>query len=87
MMELVIHLPDEMVQCARNSGLLSDDATQALLEDTLCRQAGRRLPEAARDLHAASILPMSMEEIDTEVKAARAERRARQTHDNDADRF
>ena len=87
MTELVIHLPDELAQRARNSGLLSDDAIRVLLEDALRRQAGRRLPEVARDLHAANILPMSMEEIDTEVKAARAERRARQTHDDAADRF
>ena len=72
MMELVIHLPDELAQRARNSGLLSDDAIQALLEDTLRRQAGRR----ARSLHTADIPPLSMEEIDAEVKAARAERRA-----------
>lgn len=86
MTELVIHLPDELAQRARNSGLLSDDAIRVLLEDALRRQAGRRLLEVARSLHAADIPLMSMEEIDAEVKAARAERRARQTHANDADR-
>ena len=86
MTELVIHLPDELAQRARNSGLLSDDAIRVLLEDALRRQAGRRLLEVARSLHAADIPLMSMEEIDAEVKTVRAERRARQTHADDADR-
>lgn len=71
-----IRLPDELAQRAKNAGLLSDAAIQELLEDAMRRQAGRRLLEVAERIHAAGIEPMSMEEIDAEVKAYRAERRA-----------
>jgi hypothetical protein len=71
-----ITLPDEVAQRARSAGLLSDSAIQQLLEDAMRRQAGRALLEVARDIQAAGIPPMSMEDIDAEVKAFRAERRA-----------
>ncbi|MCX7364881.1 MAG: hypothetical protein NTV97_24010 [Alphaproteobacteria bacterium] len=78
MTELTIKLPDELAQRARRAGLLSDGAIQELLEDAMRRQAGRQLLEVAERIHAAGIEPMSMEEIDAEVKAVRAERRARE---------
>ncbi len=78
MTELVIRLPDELVQRARQAGLLSDNAIQELLEEAMRRQAGRRLLDVAQRIQAAGIEPMSMEEIDAEVKAVRAEHRARQ---------
>ncbi len=53
-----------------------------LLEDAMRRRAGRALMNAARDIQEAGILPMSMEEIDAEVKALRAERRTRETAHN-----
>ncbi len=71
-----IELPDEVAQRARSAGLLSDGAIQQLLEDAMRRQAGRALLQVARDIQAAGIAPMSMEDIDAEVKAFRAERRA-----------
>ena len=78
MTELTIKLPDELAQRAEQAGLLSDSAIQGLLEEAMRRQAGRRLLEIAERIQAAGIEPMSMEEIDAEVKAVRAERRARQ---------
>ena len=72
-----ITLPDELAQRARTAGLLSDGAIQTLLEEAIRRQAGRRLLDVARGIHEAGIPPMPMEEIDAEVKAYRAERRAR----------
>ncbi len=77
MTKIEIRLPDELAQRAKSAGLLSDTAIQDLLEDAIRRQAGRRLLEVAERIHAAGIPPMSMEEIDAEVKAYRAERRAR----------
>jgi hypothetical protein len=71
-----ITLPDEVAQRARNAGLLSDSAIQQLLEDAMRRRAGRALLAVARDIQDAGIPPMSMEEIDAEVKAFRAERRS-----------
>jgi hypothetical protein len=46
-----------------------------LLEEAMRRQAGRAPLQVARDIQDAGIPPMSMEEIDAEVKAARAARR------------
>jgi post-segregation antitoxin (ccd killing protein) len=77
MTELVVKLPDELAQRARNAGLLTDGAIQRLLEEAMRRQAGRKLLAIAERVHAAGIEPMSDEEIVAEVKAARAERRAR----------
>ncbi|MDR6855481.1 hypothetical protein [Variovorax guangxiensis] len=68
-----INLPDALAQRARSEGLLSDDAIQRLLEDAM-----RRLMQVAERLHGANIEPMSEEEIDAEIQAARAERRAAQ---------
>jgi hypothetical protein len=86
MTELVIRLPDELAQRARRAGLLSDAAIQELLEEAMRRRAGRRLLDVAQHIQAAGIEPMSMEEIDAEVKAVRAERRAREAQSGGADR-
>ena len=91
MTEWVLKLPDELAQRARNAGLLSDSAIQRLLEDAMRREAGRKLLEAAQQIQthvqAAGIAPMSDEEIVAEVKAVRAEQRARlnQTLNNPQD--
>lgn len=70
------NLPDAVAQRARSEGLLTDEALRELLEDALRRQAGRRLMRLTRQLHAANIEPMSDEQIDAEVQAVRAQRRA-----------
>ena len=86
MTELVIHLPDDLEERARNAGLLSDSAIQTLLEDAIHRQAGQRLRAVVETIHAANIPPMTMEEIDAEVKAVRVNRRARESQGRGADR-
>ena len=73
-----IHLPDPLAQRARSEGLLSDSAIQKLLEDAMRRQAGRRLMQMLEPLHNDDTEPMSMEEIQAEIDAYRAEQRARQ---------
>ena len=72
-----ITLPDEVAQRAKSAGLLSGTAIQQLLEDAMRRRTGRALLDVAGGIQNAAIPPMSMEEIDAEVKAHRAERRAR----------
>ncbi len=74
-----IKLPDEVARRARSAGLLSDSAIAQLLEDAMRRRAGRALIDAARSIQDAGIPPMSMEEIDVEVKAVRTQRRADET--------
>lgn len=84
MTELLVKLPDELAQRARSAGLLTDGAIQRLLEDAMRREAGRKLLNIAERVHAAGIEPMSDEEIVAEVKAVRAEGRARQARAQDS---
>jgi hypothetical protein len=73
-----IELPDATAQAARDAGLLTPQALERLLNDALKRQrAAEALLAVADRVAAAGIEPMSMQEINAEVKAARAERRQR----------
>jgi len=78
MTTLTIDLPDNIAKQAKDAGLLTPETLAQLLKEAVRRQAGRRLLDAAKRIQAASIPPMSDEEIIAEVKAVRAERRARQ---------
>lgn len=78
MTTIQIELPDATAQAARAAGLLTPQALDRLLNDALARkQAADALLSVADRVAAADIEPMSMEEINAEVKAARAERRQR----------
>ncbi|WP_309626214.1 hypothetical protein [Methylibium sp.] len=78
MTTIQIELPDATAQAAREAGLLTPQALDRLLTDALKRQqAADSLLSIADRVAAAGIEPMSMEEINAEVKAARAERRQR----------
>ena len=78
MTTLQIELPDATAQAARAAGLLTPQALDRLLTDALKRQqAADSLLSIADRVAAADIAPMSMEEINAEVKAARAQRRQR----------
>ena len=73
-----IELPEATAQAAKAAGLLTRQALDRLLSNALRkREAVQSLRSIADDVAAAGIAPMTMEEIDTEVKAVRAERRAR----------
>lgn len=78
MTTLTIELPDTTVNAAREAGLLTPQALDRLLNDALRRkQAADSLLSIADRVAAAGVEPMSMEEINAEVKAARAERKKR----------
>ena len=75
MTTIQIELPDATAQAARKAGLLTPQAMERLLTDALKRQqAADSLLSIADRVAAAGVEPMSMEEINAEVKAARAER-------------
>jgi hypothetical protein len=79
MTTIQIELPEATAQAARAAGLLTPQALARLLDEALKRrQAADALLSIADRVAAAGIPPMSMEEINAEVKAARAERRVRQ---------
>jgi parvulin-like peptidyl-prolyl isomerase len=78
MTTIQIELPEATAQAARAAGLLTPQALDRLLTDALKRQeAADSLLSIADRVAAAGIEPISMEEINAEVKAARAERRQR----------
>ena len=79
MTTLTINLPDNIAKEAKDAGLLTSETLAQLLKDAVRRRAGQRLLDIAKRIQATGISPMSDEEIVAEVKAARAERRARQT--------
>lgn len=78
MTTIQIELPDATANAARNAGLLTPQALERLINDALRRkQAADSLLSIAGRVAAAGIPPLSMEEINAEVKAARAERKQR----------
>lgn len=78
MTTIQIELPDATAQAARAAGLLTPQSLERLLNDALDRQqAADSLLSIADRVAAAGIAPMSMEEINAEVKAARSERQQR----------
>jgi hypothetical protein len=75
MTTLQIELPDTMANAARAAGLLTSQSLERLLADALRRQAAAdALLSVADRVAQAGIAPMSMKEINAEVKAARAAR-------------
>jgi hypothetical protein len=78
MTTIQIELPEATAQAAREAGLLTPQALERLLNDALRRkQAADSLLSIADRVAAAGIEPMSMEEINAEVKAARTARKER----------
>jgi hypothetical protein len=78
MTTIQIELPEATAPAAREAGLLTPQALERLLTDALERQqAADALLSIADRMAVAGIEPMSMQEINAEVKAARAERRQR----------
>lgn len=78
MAKIQIDIPDATAEAAREAGLLTSQALDRLLTGALRRKrAADSLLSIADRVAQAGIPPMSMEEINAEVKAARAERRRR----------
>jgi hypothetical protein len=76
MTTLQITLPDQLAHRAGNAGLLTNSALEALLEDAMRREAGRKLLPLLEILHSSTIEPSSEAEIIAEIKAARVESRS-----------
>jgi hypothetical protein len=78
MTKVQIELSEATARAAREAGLLTSEALERLLTDAIRRrQAADALLAIAERVAEAGIEPISMEEIDREVKAVRAERRRR----------
>jgi len=77
MTTIQIELPDATAQAALDAGLLTTQALERLLNDALRRKGVNELFEKMDELADANFPPMTMEEIQAEVNAVRAERRTR----------
>ena len=76
MTTLQIELPDSTARAAHAAGLLTPQSLDRLLNDALRRrEAANLLLSIADRVAAAGIAPMTMEEINAEVDAVRAEGR------------
>ena len=68
-----IELSDFTARAARDAGLLTPHALERLLNEALRkREASRSMLAVADRVSAAGVAPMSMQDINAEVKAARA---------------
>lgn len=78
MTKIQIELPDATAKAAREAGLLTPRALGRLVSEAVRRRrAADSLLAIADRVAKAGIAPMSMQEIDAEVKAVRAGRRRR----------
>jgi aspartate aminotransferase-like enzyme len=76
MTKIEIELPYAMVKTASDAGLLTPPGNRPLLTDAIRRrQAADSLLMIVDRVAAAGVEPMSMEEVNAEVKASRASRR------------
>ncbi len=73
MTKIQIELPESTAKAAKEAGLLTPEALNRLLTDALRRQrAADALLTIADRTASAGVAPMSMQEVDAEVKAVRA---------------
>jgi len=77
MTEVTVKLPDQLADEIKAAGLLQDEALEAVFRQALRRKAMDELFGALDEIEAAKLPPMTEAEIQAEIDAARAERRAR----------
>ena len=73
-LELKLNLPDRLVQDAAQMGLLSPESLQTLLREAVRNRRIAQMALARQRVAEAGIVPMSLDEIQEEVDAVRAER-------------
>ena len=77
MTTLEIKLPDALAKEARSAGLLTPEALELMLREAMRLRAADRLRTAMQRMAKADVPPMTESEIQAEIDAVRAERRAR----------
>ena len=76
-LELKLDLPDRLAKDAAKMGLLEPDSLQTLLREAVRNRRIAQLAMARQRVAEAGIPPMSLDEIQEEVDAYRAERQTR----------
>ncbi|MBI2296047.1 MAG: hypothetical protein HYU76_08485 [Betaproteobacteria bacterium] len=77
-LEIKLSLPDSLAKEAQAAGLLTPEAIEKLVREAIRRRALVELKEAMERMAAVEGPVMTPQEIEEEIKAARAERRARE---------
>ena len=75
-LELTVTLPDSLAREAEAHGLLTPSGLEALLRAEVRRRRVAHLFEAADRIAALPLAPLTEAEVEAEIQAARAERRA-----------
>jgi hypothetical protein len=73
---ITLDLPDELAREAEAAGLLTPEAVTRLLRAEIGRRKHQRLHKLMDALAAGDEPPLSTDEVNAEIEAARAERRA-----------
>lgn len=76
-LELKLMLPERLAQDAQAAGLLTPAAVEELLREELKRRAAARLKASLRKIDETNSSPLTEQVIQTEIDAARLERRIR----------
>jgi len=76
-LELKLNLPDSLAKEAKRMGLLDPGSLQVLLREAVRNHRIAQLAEARKKIAASGLPPMTMEEIQAEIEADRAERRGK----------
>ena len=76
MKTITVELPDTLAERAEEEGLLAPDAFAGVVKEALRLRAMREMREAMDKLHAAKFPKMTMDEIQEEVNAVRAQAKA-----------
>jgi len=76
MTELTVKLPDELARRIRAAGLLDDTAIEKVFREALRKQAVGELFAAMDEIQALKLPPMTEEEVQAEIDAARGTPRA-----------
>ncbi|OGA07030.1 MAG: hypothetical protein A3D95_04445 [Betaproteobacteria bacterium RIFCSPHIGHO2_12_FULL_69_13] len=73
--ELKLSLPDQLVNQAKAAGLLTSEAIERLVRQAIRKAAAQRLIEYGRRLREPGTPEISEAELETELKAVRAQLR------------
>lgn len=74
-LELKLSLPDQLADQAKAAGLLTSEAIERLVREAIRKAAAQRLLEIGARLREPGGLEMTEAELETELKAVRAELR------------
>lgn len=75
-LEIILNLPDQLARDAQAAGLLTEQELERLVREALRARSLERLDVVTAKLAADPLPPMSESEIQAEIEAYRAEKRA-----------